>query len=64
MITAPAVSVALLIGVIVMRFALDTDGIMLLAIVPIVHAGNALRTAWRPRGGARRLDRVLDLVRH
>ena len=39
MITAPAVSIALLIGVAIMRFTLDSDGIMLLAIVPIVLLG-------------------------
>jgi EAL domain-containing protein (putative c-di-GMP-specific phosphodiesterase class I) len=36
MIAAPAVSVALLIGVVILRFEVDTDGIMLFAVVPIV----------------------------
>ncbi len=36
MIVTPAVAIALLIGVAILRFALDTDGIMLFAVVPIV----------------------------
>jgi EAL domain-containing protein (putative c-di-GMP-specific phosphodiesterase class I) len=36
MIAAPAVSIALLIGVAILRFEVDTDGIMLFAVVPIV----------------------------
>src|SRR5215208_3294676 len=39
MITTPAVAVALLIGVVILHWTLETDGIILLAIVPIVLLG-------------------------